>query len=182
MLCTYYIVHAQNGNPTTTTSSIQPTQAVSLVTTGELSLVVRNLRRGQCNLAKLNLQDPKLIIYTREHFHNHRKSYWHCKRNTTRTIRKHAFSITFIANSTSHSCDHCRGGLFFSSLSQVQPQASAMVYISDTSKNFLSLSSLHASCTSNGNQSSSASIWIHMQKLLLYQVCRGEVATRQERG
>lgn len=75
-----------------------------------------------------------------------------------------AFSITSIANSTSHSCDHFRGGLFFICLSHVQPQASAIVYMSSTSKIFLFLSSLNASNISSGNQSSSSSSYTQKQK------------------
>ena len=87
-------------------------------------------------------------------------------------VRNFTFCIILIANSTSHSWDHFWGFLIFSSLSHVHPQASAIVYISDTSKILLSLMTLNASSTSSGNQSSSASSWVYIKsfKLLVIKV------------
>lgn len=77
----------------------------------------------------------------------------------TLAIKLNTLCIILIANSTSHSCDHLRGILFFLSLSHVHPQASAVVYISDTSNNLVSRITLKASIGSSGNQSSSSSIY-----------------------
>jgi len=77
---------------------------------------------------------------------------------------KNTLCIILIANSTSHSCDHLRGILFFISLSHVHPQASAVVYMSDTSNILSSRITLKASIGSSGNQSSSSSIYRVRQK------------------